>query len=65
MAGYRQHVAGGILIGPVQICWVLLLALCAFLSTLGLLLRYAGLRLPAKPASAGGGPAVESTHGCP
>ena len=38
-----------ILIGPLQIYWVLLV-LCAFLTTLGILLRYAGLGLPAKPA---------------
>ena len=39
-----------ILIGPLQIYWVLLLVLCAFLITLGILLRYAGLRPPAADA---------------
>ena len=42
-----------ILIGPLHIDWVLLLVLCAFLITLGTLLRYAGLRLSAKPAPRG------------
>lgn len=34
-----------ILIGPLHINWVLLLVLCVFLVTLGILLRYAGIRL--------------------
>jgi uncharacterized membrane protein (DUF373 family) len=38
-----------ILISPTHISWVNLLVICAFLTTLGLLLRYAGIR----PASFG------------
>jgi uncharacterized membrane protein (DUF373 family) len=34
-----------ILIGPLHVNWVLLLVICAFLVTLGILLRYAGIRL--------------------
>jgi uncharacterized membrane protein (DUF373 family) len=34
-----------ILIGPLHVNWVLLLVMCAFLVTLGILLRYAGIRL--------------------
>ena len=38
-----------ILIGPLHINWVLMLVLCAFLVTLGILLRYAGIRLTSHP----------------
>ena len=37
-----------ILRGPLHIDWVILLVVCAFLVTLGLLLRYAGIRLDSK-----------------
>jgi uncharacterized membrane protein (DUF373 family) len=54
-----------VLIRPTHISWVSLLVICAFLTTLGLLLRYAGIR----PASfgrarvgSGAGADIHKTH---